>query len=168
MTVMTSHEDLQPPFWDTRSGYGIQPPLTDQAVSEAERLLGVTLPEALLDLLRRQNGGQVSESRSAFPTTRPTSWSSDHVPFDSVMGIGHREQTLSLLDSPYLIEEWGLPADVVVLSGDGHCWIGLDYRTCGRQGQPSVAWFDADDESELALAPDFGSFLRGLTSTAEF
>ncbi|MFJ8031932.1 SMI1/KNR4 family protein [Streptomyces sp. NPDC096032] len=97
---MASHEDLQPPFWHTRSGYGIQPPLTDQAVSEAERLLGVTLPEALLDLLRRQNGGQVSESRSAFPTTRPTSWSSDHVPFNSVMGIGHREQTLSLLDSP--------------------------------------------------------------------
>ncbi|MGW3359265.1 SMI1/KNR4 family protein [Streptomyces bungoensis] len=82
----------------------MQPPLTHRAVEEAERLLNVTLPDSLLDLLRNQNGGQVSDSRNAFPTSQPTSWSTDHVPFDSVMGIGHRDQTLSMLDSPYLVQ----------------------------------------------------------------
>ncbi|MGW5970135.1 SMI1/KNR4 family protein [Streptomyces sp. NPDC055186] len=163
---MARFDDLQPSFWDTGGDHGVQPPLTDRMVEEAERLLDVTLPDSLV-VLRDQNGGQVDDSRNAFPTSRATSWSADHVPFDSVMGIGHRERTLSLLDSPYLVEEWGLPTAVVLVSGDGHHWIGLDYRACGRHGEPSVAWFDADDESELALAPDFRSFVEGLTSARD-
>ncbi|MFJ6564721.1 hypothetical protein ACIQMV_33700 [Streptomyces sp. NPDC091412] len=35
-------------------------------------------------------------------------------------------------------------------------------------GEPSVAWFDTDDNSELALAPDFHSFIESLTSAREF
>ncbi|MFB8172196.1 hypothetical protein ACFC60_30035 [Kitasatospora purpeofusca] len=70
----------------------------------------------------------MTSGRNAFSTSGPTSWSADHVPFDSVLGIGHRERTISLLDSPYLVEEWSLPTPVVLLSGDGPCWIGLDYR----------------------------------------
>ncbi|MFD4613045.1 SMI1/KNR4 family protein [Streptomyces sp. NPDC058440] len=165
---MARFEDLQHLLWDTNSGIGVQLPLTDQAILEAERLLNVTLPASLLNLLRIQNGGLIASSRDAFPTGRPTSWAPDHVPFDTVMGIGRREQTLSMLDSPYLVEEWGLPADVVLVSGGGHYWIGLDYRTCGRHGEPSVAWFDTDDNSELALAPDFHSFIESLTSAREF
>jgi hypothetical protein len=168
MKLMAHVEDLQYAFWDTSSDSGVQLPLSDQGIMEAERLLNVTLPSSLLALLRDQNGGLVASSRDAFPASRPTSWAPDHVPFDVVMGIGHREQTLSLLDSPYLVEEWGLPTDVVLVSGGGHYWIGLDYRTCGRHGEPSVAWFDADDNSELALAPDFRSFIDGLTSVSEF
>ncbi|WLW57687.1 SMI1/KNR4 family protein [Streptomyces sp. YU58] len=165
---MAHPDDLPHPFWDTDSDSGVQPPLSDEAILEAERLLNVALPASLLDLLRWQNGGLVAAGRDAFPTSRPTSWAPDHVPFDVVMGIGHREQTLSMLDSPYLLEEWGLPADVVLLSGDGHYWIGLDYRACGRRGEPSVAWFDAEDGTELTLAPDFRSFLGGLTSSHGF
>ncbi|MEU7279232.1 SMI1/KNR4 family protein [Streptomyces sp. NPDC045431] len=165
---MTNAEQLQRPFWDTGSDRQVQPPLTEQSIAEAQRLLDVVLPDSLLELLREQNGGLVASSRDAFPTSRPTSWAPDHVPFDFVMGIGHDEQALSLLDSPYLVEEWGLPADVVLISGGGHYWIALDYRACGRQGEPSVVWFDADDHAELALAPDFRSFIEGLTSSAEF
>ncbi|MGW2378357.1 MULTISPECIES: SMI1/KNR4 family protein [Kitasatospora] len=165
---MARSEDLQQSLWDTGSGYGVQPPVTDQMILEAERRLNVTLPGSLLDLLRQQNGGRVTSSRNAFPTSRPTSWSADHVPFDHVLGIGHRERTISLLDSPYLVEEWNLPGRVVLVSGDGPCWIALDYRACGRAGEPSVSWLDADDNSELALAPDFRSFVEGLTSAGGF
>ncbi|MGC4951248.1 SMI1/KNR4 family protein [Streptomyces sp. DT224] len=165
---MARFDDLQQSLWDTGSDYGVQPPVTGQVILEAERLLNVTLPSSLLGLLRHQNGGQVASSRNAFPTSRPNSWSADHVPFDSVLGIGHRERTISLLDSPYLVEEWNLPTPVVLVSGDGPCWIGLDYRACGRHGEPSVTWFDADDPSELTLAPDFRSFAEGLTSASRF
>ncbi|MEE1820910.1 SMI1/KNR4 family protein, partial [Streptomyces sp. BE20] len=103
---MARYEDLQQSLWDTGSDWGVQPPVTDQVVLEAERLLDVTLPGSLLDLLRRRNGGRVTSGRNAFPTSGPTSWSADHVPFDSVLGIGHRERTISLFDSPYLVEEW--------------------------------------------------------------
>ncbi|MFJ6835455.1 hypothetical protein [Streptomyces sp. NPDC091209] len=109
MSFMAHGEDLPEPFWDIKSDRGVQLPLTDLAILEAERLLNVTLPVSLLGLLRKQNGGLVVSSRDAFPTSRPTSWAPDHVPFDQVMGIGHREQALSIVDSPYPVEEWGLP-----------------------------------------------------------
>jgi hypothetical protein len=168
MLVMARFEDLQRSLWDTGSGYTVQPALTDEAIAEAQGLLNITLPSSLLDLLRHRNGGEVADNWNAFPISQPTSWSTDHVPFDSVMGIGRREGAMSLLDSPYLVEEWGLPTGLVLLSGDGHCWIGLDYRACGRHGEPSVTWFDADFGTELALAPDFRSFIEGLTAARDF
>jgi hypothetical protein len=68
---------------------------------------------------------------------------------------GHRQSRrgqLSLLDSAYSVEEWGLPSPRVLLSGDGHCWIALDYRACGERGEPSVTWFDVDEGKALPLA----------------
>ncbi|MFG2949404.1 SMI1/KNR4 family protein [Streptomyces adustus] len=165
---MARFEDLCRSLWDADGEAAVQPPLTERAIAEAERLLGVTLPASLLDLLRRRNGGVVAESRDAFPTSEPTSWSADHVPFDFVMGIGGRESTLSLLHSPYLVGEWGLPAAVVLVSVAAPCFIGLDYRACGRHGEPAVVWFDADRDTELTLAPDFRSFLEGLVPAADF
>ncbi|WP_442806115.1 SMI1/KNR4 family protein [Streptomyces sp. NBC_01257] len=131
--------------------YGVQPPLTDAVIQDAECRLGVRLPASLLDILRVQNGGLVAESWNAFPTDVPTSWSEDHVPLDEIRGIGRQDGQPSLLDSDYLVEEWGLPSPLVLLSGDGHCWIALDYRTCGRLGEPSVTWFHVDDDTELPL-----------------
>lgn len=169
MPGMARFEDLCRSLWDIDGEAVVQPPLTDEAIAEAERLLRVTLPASLLDLLRHRNGGVVAESRDAFPTSEPTSWSTDHVPVDFVMGIGGREGTLSLLDSPYLVGEWGLPAAVVLVSAAGAaCFIGLDYRACGRHGEPSVVWFDADRDTELTLAPDFRSFVERLVPVGDF
>ncbi|MFD4690156.1 SMI1/KNR4 family protein [Streptomyces sp. NPDC058463] len=164
---MPRFDEIRATFWDD-GDYGVQQPLTDETVREAERVLGVTLPSALLDLLRAQNGGIVAAGHDAFPTSRPTSWSKDHVPFDHLMGIGRQDGTTSLLDTPYLVEEWGMPAPLVLLSGDGHCWIGLDYRACGRDGDPSVTWFETDLETELLLAGDFRSFVEGLTAGSSY
>ncbi|MET9431692.1 MULTISPECIES: SMI1/KNR4 family protein [unclassified Streptomyces] len=164
---MTRFAEVLATFW-AEGDYGVQPPLTDEAVREAEGALGVTLPPALLDLLRLQNGGIVAADHDAFPTSQPTSWSEDHVPFDALMGIGGLEHTMSLLDTPYLVEEWGLPSPIVLLSGDGHCWIGLDYRGRGRDGEPSVTWFDTELGTELALASDFGTFVEKLTAASVF
>jgi hypothetical protein len=153
-------------FW-SESTFGVQTPLTDQAVHDAEAALGVRLPSALLELLRLQNGGGVIDARSAFPTSG-TSWASQHVPFEDLMGIGDAKGATSLLDTPYLVEEWGLPSPVVLLTGDGHWWIALDYRQSGPTGEPSVAWFDTDEQSELTLAEDFRSFLGRLVPADSF
>ncbi|MFJ9041877.1 SMI1/KNR4 family protein [Streptomyces sp. NPDC102406] len=164
---MTRFDEVKASFWD-QGDYGVQPQLTEELVQEAQRLLGVLLPPSLLSVLCVQNGGGVAARWRAFPTLAPTSWSQDHVPFGDLMGIGRRERMTSILDSPYLVEEWGLPTPVVLLSGDGHYWTALDYRACGPQGEPSVTWFDTDEKSELALAADFPSFIEGLTATEGF
>ncbi|MFE6888173.1 SMI1/KNR4 family protein [Streptomyces sp. NPDC057694] len=161
MLIVTSFDEVRASFWNDNA-YGVQPTLTEAAVRDAELRLGVSLPTALLSLLRVQNGGGVAAHCNAFPTCVPTSWSEDHVPFDELMGIGRRERMTSILDSPELVEEWNLPSPVVLLSGDGHYWIMLDYRVCGRHGEPSITWFDTDAETELDLAPDFQSFVEGL------
>ncbi|MGW2180371.1 SMI1/KNR4 family protein [Streptomyces sp. NPDC001732] len=135
-------------------------------VQDAERRLGIRLPTSLLEILRVQNGGVVAELWNAFPTNVPTSWSENHVPLDNLMGIGRHDGQLSLLDTAYLVEEWGLPSPLVLLSGDGHWWIALDYRACGKHGEPSVTWFDADDSTELPLAADFKAFVEHLTASA--
>jgi hypothetical protein len=152
-------DEIKAVFWGGGT-YDVQPPLTDEVVQEAQDLLGVTLPATLLDLLRVQNGGIVACGRRRFPTSAPTSWADDHVPLTDLVGIGHTPGVGSLLETPDLIEEWGLPDDVVPVSGDGHYWIVLDYR---RSAEPTVTWLDTDLHTELALAPDFRSFVEGLT-----
>ncbi|MFJ8768804.1 SMI1/KNR4 family protein [Streptomyces clavifer] len=160
---MAEFDEVKATFWG-EGRYGAQPPLTDAVVQDAERQLGVRLPASLLDILRVQNGGVVAELGNAFPTDVPTSWNENYVPLDEMMGIGRHDGQPSLLDTAYLVEEWGLPSPLVLLSGDGHCWIALDYRACGRRGEPSVIWFDVDDGTELPLAADFQAFVERLTA----
>lgn len=138
---MAPFDEVRATLWG-EGRYGLRPPLTDAVVQDAERRLGVRLPASLLEILRVRNGGEVAQRWNAFPTAVPTSWSENHVPLDHVMGIGRHDGQSSLLDTAYLVEEWGLPFPLVLLSGDGHCWIGLDYRGSGKRGEPSVTWFD--------------------------
>jgi hypothetical protein len=156
-------DEVKATFWG-EGRYGVQPPLTDAVVQDAELTLGVRLPASLLAILRVQNGGAVADLWNAFPTDVPTSWSENHVPLDDMMGIGRRDGQSSLLDTAYLVEEWGLPSPLVLLSGDGHCRIALDYRVCGKGGEPSVTWFDVDGNTELPLAADFQTFIERLTA----
>ncbi|MCZ9351655.1 SMI1/KNR4 family protein [Streptomyces mutabilis] len=160
---MARFDEVKATFWG-EGRYGVQPSLTDAVVLDAERRLGVRLPASLLEILRVRNGGAVAELWNAFPTDVPTSWSENHVPLDDMMGIGRHDGQSSLLDTTYLVEERGLPSSLVLLSGDGHCWIALDYRMCGKGAEPSVTWFDVDGNTELPLAADFQTFIERLTA----
>jgi hypothetical protein len=164
---MASFDDVKATFWDDGTHW-VQPPLTEMMVEDAERLLEVRLPPAFLEFLRVRNGGGVAPAWDAFPAERPTSWAEDHVPVDHIMGIGEPGGMTTLLDTPYLVQEWGMPSPIVLLTGGGHYWIGLDYRACGREGEPSVTWFDTDFGTELPLAADFRSFVEGLTASSTF
>ncbi|MER7622546.1 SMI1/KNR4 family protein [Streptomyces sp. NPDC126503] len=164
---MTRFDEVKARFWDEGS-CGSVSPVTEEAIKEAEHRLGVRLPASLLELLRIRDGGLVAEAWDAFPTDVPTSWSADHVPFGELLGIGRYDRRSSLLDSPYRIAEWGLPTPLVLLSGDGHTWIALDYRSCGERGEPSVTWFDEEYGTGLPLAADFRTFVERLAPASSF
>jgi hypothetical protein len=156
-------------FWDTSVSYRVQSPLTDEMLEAAERTLAVKLPRSYVDLLRVQNGGCTSSEFTAFPTPQATSWAEDHVPFDDVAGIAPANSTdRSLLDNAYYLEEWGIPEGLILLSGDGHWWIALDYRRSGPQGEPNVLWFDTELGESLELARNFDDFVRRLRPAALF
>ena len=145
-------------FWD--ENYYNHPPLTDDMLAAAEAQLGVKLPDSLIDLLRVQNGGYTKEF--IFPMQVATSWADDHVPLETLYGIVTDESVdtaQNIMDTEYMTVEWGLPEKQVLLTGDGHWWISLDYR----QGDvPSVCWLDVDEEEDIQIAESFKAFLAGL------
>lgn len=151
-------------FWD--SNYYNHPPLTDDLVTTVETLLKVKLPTLLIDLLKIQNGGYTKGF--AYPMTVKTTWSENHVPLSELFGIV-TDQTIetgqNILDTAYLIEEWGLPDKHVLLSGDGHWWITLDYR----QGEiPTIRWIDVECDQDIHVADNFDDFINGLVTEDTF
>lgn len=130
-------------------------PLTKKIVLEAEETLKVKLPAAYISLLEKQNGGYLNYD--SFPTSFPTSWAEEHIHMDHLFGI---EENKGILQSAYLIEEWGLPKDIVLISGDGHSWVALDYRKTNEE--PPILYIDTESNQVIEIARSFKAFIKGL------
>lgn len=158
-------------FWEdsayAEDSYVSEPP-TDELIASVEQELGYKLPAFYIEMMKQHNGG--IPRNTCFPTEEATSWAEDHVAITGIMGIG-REKQYSLcgdLGSRFMIEEWGYP-DIGVVFGDcpsaGHDVIMLDYRACGRDGEPAVIHVDQEAGYEITfLAKNFASFVRGLVN----
>lgn len=129
--------------------------VTEKDILKAEKKLGVILPKEYKELILQQNGGYINYN--AFPTDRPTSWAKDHIEFDYLLGLGKKE---GILESQYLIKEWGLPDNLILIHGDGHTWVALDYRD--TKENPPVHYFDSELQENFRLADSFGEFLSKL------
>ncbi|GGH11718.1 SMI1/KNR4 family protein [Paenibacillus segetis] len=162
-------------FWDD-SDYAVREYVsatpTDELIASVEEELGYKLPASYIHLMKQHNGGV--PNTTCFPTEDPTSWAEDHIAITGIMGIG-REKSYSLcgdLGSLFMIEEWGYP-DIGVVICDcpsaGHDVVMLDYRNCGRDGEPEVIHVDQENDYEITfLAQDFETFIRGLVSEDEY
>ncbi|MCP1308545.1 SMI1/KNR4 family protein [Paenibacillus tyrfis] len=156
-------------FWDD-SDYALKEyvsePPTDELIASIEQELGYKLPASYIAMMKLHNGGV--PINTCFPTEEATSWAEDHIAITGIMGIG-REKPYSLcgeLGSPFMIEEWGYP-DIGVVICDcpsaGHDVVMLDYRKCGRHGEPEVIHVDQEGDYEITfLAENFEAFIRGL------
>ncbi|KAA1189409.1 tetratricopeptide repeat protein [Paenibacillus sp. B2(2019)] len=150
----------------------VSAPPTDELIASVEEELGYKLPASYISLMKQHNGGV--PYNTCFPTEDATSWAEDHIAITGIMGIG-REKSYSLcgdLGSPFMIEEWGYP-DIGVVICDcpsaGHDVVMLDYRNCGRDGEPEVIHVDQEDNYEITfLAQDFETFIRGLVNDEEY
>jgi hypothetical protein len=151
-------------FWG--NNYYRHPPLSDEMLATAEAALKIRLPSELVTLLRIQNGGYTRDF--AHPMPQPTTWATDHVPLDDLAGIvvdPNHHTAQNLLATAYMTQEWGLPPKQVLLSGDGHFWITLDYRN----GEiPSVAWIDVECGEDVPIAQTFALFLDGLVPSETY
>lgn len=139
-------------FWEEG-----QDPVSEDAIKQAERELSVALPKPYLDLLREHNGGYLE-----YPYF--------HIGDDKKRyGMGHingiDSEGLSILSSQTIIDEIGLPNNLILLDGDYHSWIALDYRS---KTVPSVVYFYEDYSEEeirwgsVEIAPSFDIFLTKL------
>ncbi|WP_144531674.1 SMI1/KNR4 family protein [Bacillus pumilus] len=143
-------------FWANQSDdpYTLKK-ISEKDILKTEKKLGVKLPQEYKNLVLEQNGGYLE--CNAFPTDRPTSWAEDHIQFDHLLGIGKKE---GILESDYLIKEWELPKNIILISGDGHSWVALDYRNTTEN--PPVHFFDLEMEKDFKLADSFNEFISKL------
>lgn len=148
-------------FWEIDDeGYYTLKKITAEEVAKAEKKLGITLPDTYKKLILEQNGGYIVHN--AFPTTHSNSWAEDYIQFNHLLGIAEDE---GIMDSAYLIKEWGLPEGLVLINGDGHTWVAMDYRK--TKENPAIHYFDVEMEEGFKLADSFDEFIQGLY-TAEY
>ncbi|MEC3813619.1 SMI1/KNR4 family protein [Bacillus altitudinis] len=148
-------------FWEIdEEGYYTLKKINEAEIAKAEKKLGVILPDTYKKLILKQNGGYTVHN--AFPTTYSNSWAEDHIQFNHLMGIAEGE---GIMDSAYLIKEWELPEGLVLINGDGHTWVAMDYRK--TKENPAIHYFDVEMEEDFKLADSFDEFIEGLY-TAEY
>lgn len=143
-------------FWEIdEEGYYTLKNINEAEIAKAEKKLGVTLPDTYKKLILEQNGGYTIHN--AFPTTHSNSWAEDHIQFNHLLGIAEDE---GIMDSAYLIKEWELPEGLVLINGDGHTWVAMDYRK--TKENPAIHYFDVEMEEDFKLADSFDEFIEGL------
>ncbi|MGN7283268.1 SMI1/KNR4 family protein [Bacillus altitudinis] len=148
-------------FWEIdEEGYYTLKKINEAEIAKAEKKLGVTFPNTYKKLILEQNGGYTIHN--AFPTTHSNSWAEDHIQFNHLMGIAEGE---GIMESAYLIKEWELPEGLVLINGDGHTWVAMDYRK--TKENPIIHYFDVEMEEDFKLADSFDEFIEGLY-TAEY
>ena len=141
-------------FWKTPTEYkpGVQ--LSKDTLFEVERLLGVRLPASYLKLMDVQNGGELRFRYVLFEDGDAAV-----VPYFYEIDIEH-----GIGLSSVFIEECGLPEGVVLLTGDLHSWVALDYR---KTKEPSVVYITESESGdgtweEYQLASTFDEFTTRL------
>lgn len=143
-------------FWEIdEEGYYTLKKINEAEIAKAEKKLGVTLPDTYKKLILEQNGGYTIHN--AFPTTHSNSWAEDHIQFNHLLGIAEDE---GIMDSAYLIKEWELPEGLVLINGDGHTWVAMDYRK--TKENPAIHYYDVEMEEDFKLADSFDEFIEGL------
>jgi len=147
-------------------------PITEKLVKEIESQLGYKLPPSYIELMKTQNGG--SPNNTAVPCNEPTSWSHDHVAITSIFGIS-KSKAWSLcgeLGSQFMIDEWGYPEIGVYIAdcpSAGHDMVALDYRRCGKNGEPEVVHVDQELEYKITyLAKNFEEFIVSLKHDEDY
>jgi hypothetical protein len=141
------------------------PPFSETLVEEVERILNVKLPRPYVELMRQRNGGFLEPqlvSVKAFIAEEFEGHVSDgYISVSAIAGLNPAaDADGSLTQSAYMIQEWDLPDGLVLLDGDGHTWIALDYRI--KKENPPVVFALAGHPECLPLAENFSEFLQCL------
>ncbi len=161
-------------FWE-ESEYATREYVGDKAtremIEDTESELGYKLPESYLTLMKNQNGGIPNNSN--YPMKDEKSGVEYHIAIAGIFGLGS-EKTCSLLGElggEFMKTGWGYP-DIGVYICDcpsaGHDMIALDYRDCGKSGEPKVVHVDQASNFKITFVADsFEAFIRGLVHDSE-
>lgn len=150
-------------FWDD-TDYALEEYVgtksTDEEVENIEKELGYKLPKSYIELIKNHNGG--IPKRGLFYVDDV------EVYIGGIFGID-KNKSYSICGkyrTDFWLSEWGYPNIGIVVAdtiSGGHDMIFLDYRECGKQGEPKVALVDEELDYEISILADtFEEFIKGL------
>lgn len=122
-----------------------------ETIAIVEEKLQLKLPADYVHLMKIQNGGYLRKNTFKMKD--------EEITVGELYGISANEEE-GILITIDMREEWELPEDIILLNGDGHTWVFLDYRK--NQEQPSVSYIDLELEIDFVLASNFTDFINGL------
>lgn len=126
--------------------------VTEQLIQEQEITLGVILPKAYKQLLRKQNGGLIRKNH--FPTTEPTSYGLD---YGEIYYLASSNELLT--DIPEQ-KEVDLAGKQVFFHRDESRYIGFSYTD--DKLEPSIIYVDFETLQTLIVAENMAAFLAAL------
>ncbi|ODH02839.1 SMI1/KNR4 family protein (plasmid) [Nostoc edaphicum CCNP1411] len=142
-------------------------PVTYDLIEVVEKELGFKLPQSYIELMKTRNGG--IPNKTFFATTEETIWG-DRIAIEGIFGIGVDSSAFALCGNNgnhFWINEWGYPDFGVYICdtpSGGHDLIMLDYRKCGKNGEPEVAHVDQENDYKVTtIVKNFETFITGLT-----
>lgn len=145
-------------FWNNKlkdDPYKLQN-INKKDIELAEKAFHIKLPQAYIDLLIEQNGGYLE--RTCLPVNFKNDWADDHILFDYLLGINKDK---GIMKSNYLLKEWGVKEkNLIIISGDGHFFIALDYRT--NEENPTIVYIDTTEDKITTIYEDFSTMVNSL------
>ncbi|WP_164849649.1 SMI1/KNR4 family protein [Niallia taxi] len=121
----------------------------------AEKAFHIKLPQAYIDLLIEQNGGCL---KNTYLPVNFKNWADNHILFDYLLGI---KKDKGIMESNYLLKEWGVKEkNLIIISGDGHFFIALDYRT--NEEKPTIVYIDTTENQITKIYEDFSTMVNSL------
>lgn len=162
-------------FWNQHDYFienYVEEALTDEIISFTESKLGYKLPRFYVELMKIQNGGNPKKDY----------WFNKYAKRNEVnvigltgfFGIGSKKKNslFGKFGNEFWFSEWEYPRDVGVIIADtesgGHDMIYLDYRECGKNGEPKVSVCFGEYDYEIqVLANSFEEFISMLISQDE-
>ncbi|KGA98586.1 hypothetical protein AJ85_20240 [Alkalihalobacillus alcalophilus ATCC 27647 = CGMCC 1.3604] len=134
--------------WKERSVYKPGEVLTNELLFAVETSLNLSLPTLYKQLMKIQNGGELSVP--IYP--------SEELPY-----VIHYLQEIELEKgvglSKVFIEEFHLPNELILITGDLFSWLAFDYRL--NLDEPRVVFFYEEDGvwQEIEVAETFEQFI---------
>ena len=157
-------------FWNNHQYYidnYVEKPLTEEMIAFTEKTLGYKLPQSYISMMKNQNGG--SPNKNYWENKYAERNEVSVIGLSGFFGIGN-EKSNSLFGkfgNEFWFSEWEYPRDIGIIIADtesgGHDMIYLDYRECGKEGEPKVSvCFGEYDYKTQVLANSFEEFLAML------
>ena len=143
----------------------------DLLIASIENELGYKLPDSYIALMKQHNGG--IPYATCYPLPEEDDQDGlDYVEITGFLNVGRKKMNslCGAAGNKLFKEIWHYPDYGVYICdcpSAGFDLILLDYRQCGTDGEPSVAYVNMETSQIITLAPDFATFVQGLTEEEE-